>query len=88
MRPGPIPEHLIDETRVAMNITVPDDLTEHVDPVTALVDAGPDGIARISIPMQLEDGDLRKLRSTGVLWVSFLGGVTPFALSVTAPGEE
>lgn len=88
MRPAPIPEALIDETRVPMNITVPDDLAEHVAPVMALVTKGPDGIAEIHIPMQLEDGDLRRLRSTGQLWVTFLGGVSPFRLSVTAPGEE
>jgi hypothetical protein len=88
MRPTAIPEHLVDEQRISMQITVPDDLAEHVDPVTALVDKGPDGMARISIPIALEDGELRTIRSTGVIWVSFLGGVTPFSLSVTPPGEE
>lgn len=88
MRPTAIPEALIDATRVPVPITVPDDLAEHVDPVMALVDEGPDGMARISVPIALEEGELRVIRSTGVIWVSFLGGVTPFSLSVTAPGEE
>lgn len=87
MRPVPIPEHLVDDTRVRRTVTVPDDLAHHVDPVDALIDQGPDGLAQIHVRIELEPGDLRHMRATGELWVTFLGGVTPFRLSTTAPGE-
>lgn len=88
MRPAHVPETLIDEDRRRITITAPDDLTHSVDGCEGLLTRGPDGLAQIHVRIELEPGDLRRIRATGELWVTFLGGVTPFRLSVEPPGQE
>lgn len=87
MRPVTPPVELVDDQHVLRTISVPDDLVEHVDPVEAIISSGPDGLAEIHVLIELEPGEARRLRATGQLWLTFLGGVTPFRISVDAPGE-
>lgn len=41
-----------------------------------------DVLINLSVRCELEDGDLAKLVAGGRVWVTFWGGITPFALTV------
>lgn len=87
MRPTAIPEDLVNADRVRQTVTVPEEIAEHVDPVEALIQRGPGGLAKISMRIEIDPEDFRSMASSGELWVTFLGGVTPFLVSTELPGE-
>lgn len=84
MRPVPIPAETVWEGGVRRVFAAPDgDLTNpDIGPVDVIVDAGLGGVARVNVLLQLEDGDLERLQSGGAVWLSMLGGLMPFALTV------
>jgi hypothetical protein len=84
MRPVPIPEDRVWAGGVRRVFAAPDgDLTNpDIGPCEVIVDAGIDGTARVNVLLQLEDGDLERLTNGGAVWLSMLGGLMPFALTV------
>lgn len=86
MHPSSIPDELVNPDRARQTITVPDELRDHVDPCDALITRGADGLAEVHVRLELDPGELRKIRATGEVWVTFLGGITPFRISANRPG--
>lgn len=88
MRPTPIPDHEIWDGAVRLVISPPDgDLTNpDIAPVEALVDQSPStGAQNLSVRCELEDGDLEKLQAGGTVWLTFWGGMVPWAATVIDP---
>lgn len=91
MRPAPIPDAAIWEGARRIVLSAPNgDLTDPmIPPVEMLVDRSPSiGGLRYSARCVLEPGDLDKLVAGGHVWVSFYGGVAPFAVDVTGPDGQ
>jgi hypothetical protein len=88
MRPSSIPDELVNPERVRQTVTVPPELQAHVDPCEALITRGADGLAQVHVRLELEPGELRKIRATGEVWVTFMGGITPFRVSAERPGSD
>lgn len=96
MRPVSIPDARIWEpegtTRLARRtIGAPRGHEADVHPIEVLVEedvpGAPQGLGpQIHVLVGLEDGDLERLIVDGHLWLTFWGGVVPFAL--TLPGAE
>lgn len=84
MRPVPIPEDRVWEGGVRRVFAAPDgDLTNpDIAPCEVVIDAGIGGIARVNVLLELEEGDLERLANGGAVWLSMLGGLSPFALTV------
>lgn len=59
------------------------------DPCEAVVHRSPtDGVtAVVRVPLQLEPGELDRLRNGGQVWLSMWGGLAPFAVEVVG-GEQ
>lgn len=63
----------------------PEDMP-NVDPCEAVVHRSNDGVtAVVRVPLELEPGDLEKLKAGGRVWLSMWGGLAPFAVEVVAP---
>lgn len=83
MRPTPIPDAEVWEGGERLVIAGPDgDLTGDIRPVDAMVTVD-DGRPCISMRITLDDGDLSKLASHGVFWLTIRGRqLQPFSLYV------
>ena len=85
MRPTPIPDHDIWAGAVRRVISPPGgDLTDpDIAPVEALVDRSPStGAVNLSVRCELEGDDLAKLQAGGTVWLTFWGGMVPWAATV------
>lgn len=90
MRPTPIPDHEVWEGATRRVFAAPDgDLTNpDIAPCEALVDVSPStGVRNISVRCELEAGDLEKLQAGGTVWLTFWGGMVPWAATVVEPRE-
>lgn len=90
MRPSPIPADRVWAGGVRRVFSAPNgDLTDlDIAPVEVIVDPGLGGVARVNVLMQLEDGDLQRLTDGGAVWLSMLGGLMPFSLTVVGPDGQ
>ncbi len=86
MRPAPIPDAMVWEGARRVVIAPPDgDLTNpDIAPVEAVVDRSP-GVPVLSVRCVLEDDDLDKLQAGGNVWISFVGHMVPFSVTVAGP---
>lgn len=90
MRPTPIPDAEVWEGATRKVFAAPGgDLTDtQVAPVEALVDQSPaTGGMTASVRCVLEDDDLANLQAGGTVWLTFWGGMIPWAATVVAPSE-
>lgn len=89
MRPVIIPDELVQPGTVRRIIAAPDgDLThDEIRPVESLISRGPDDVARLSMMLELEDGELDRLAAGGKIWLTMLGGVAPFDIVVLDEGQ-
>lgn len=89
MIPVTIPDELVQPGSVRRVIAAPDgDLTnDEIRPVESLIKAGPDGVAQLSMMLQLEDGELEHLVNGGRVWLTMLGGIAPFHVEVLDEGQ-
>ena len=89
MRPVPIPDELVEPGSVRRVFSAPNgDLTDdQIRPAEALIRRGPDDAAVISCMLELEEGDLERLLAGGRVWVTMLGGLVPFDVTVQAEGQ-
>lgn len=89
MIPVTIPDELIAPGTVRRVIAAPDGdlLNDEIRPVEALIKADSDGIALLSMKLQLEDGDLGRLIRGGTVWLTMRGAVAPFDIQVLEDGQ-
>ena len=86
MQPTSIPDHLILDGAVRQTCTAPDDPRyADVADCEALIDRGPNDLARVHVRLELEAGELEQLAAGGHVWVTFLGGILPFSVCTTSP---
>lgn len=85
MRPVPIPDEAVWEGGVRRVFAAPDGdlINPDIAAVEAIIDESLGGKPRISVRCALEEGDLEKLAGGGHVWISFYGGLLPFAVDVT-----
>jgi hypothetical protein len=83
VRPAPIPDDVAERTPGVRFVIGPpgNDLDCGIPPVEAMIERLPSGVA-LSARCVLEDGDLDKLAAGGAVWVTFLGKMVPFAVTV------
>jgi hypothetical protein len=83
VRPTPIPDAEVFEGGKRMVIAGPDgDLTGDIRPVEAILSAF-EGVPAFSLRIALEPGDLERLQSHGVFWLTVAGRqLQPFSLHV------
>ncbi len=88
MRPVPIPDAEIREGHRRVILAAPDGdlLNENIAPVEMLA-ALVDDQWVLSARFVLEDGDLERLAAGEAFWLTFWGGVVPFAVHFM-PGDE
>lgn len=90
MRPTPIPDAEVWEGAVRKVFAAPGgDLTHaQIAPVEALIDTSPaTGGMTASVRCVLEGDDLDQLRAGGTVWLTFWGGMIPWAATVLPPAE-
>jgi hypothetical protein len=89
MRPVTIPDELIQPGTVRRVFAAPNgDLTDdQIRPAEALIRRGEDDLAVISCMLELEPGDLERLQSGGRVWLTMVGGLAPFDVTVLDEGQ-
>lgn len=85
MQPVPIPEDLIQPGTVRRVISAPngDLLDDNIRPVEALISRDESTeLAAFSMRLVLEEGELQRLMEGKPVWLTMLGGVAPFSVTV------
>jgi hypothetical protein len=83
--PTPIPDELIREGSVRRTIAAPngDLLDDNIRPVDALISHDqPTGLAAVRVRLVLEGDELDRLAAGKPVWLTMLGGITPFDVQV------
>jgi len=85
--PTPIPDELIADGEHRRVFAAPDGdlLNEDIRPVEALIsrDSSTD-LAAIKVRLVLEDNEIDRLQAGKPVWLTMLGGLTPFDVQVEA----
>lgn len=85
MIPTTIPDELVEPGTVRRVVSAPngDLLDDHIRPVEALVSSdAATGLAAIRVRLVLEEGELERLTAGQPVWLTMLGGLSPFHVEV------
>jgi len=85
MRPTSIPDELVEAGTLRKVISAPngDLLDDNIRPVEALISRhDATQLAAFRMRLVLEDGELEALQAGKPVWLTMLGGITPFDLQV------
>lgn len=85
MQPTVIPEDLVEPGTVRRVISAPngDLVDDNIRPVDALISRDePTGLAAFRMRLVLEPGELDRLIAGKPVWLTMLGGVAPFSVTV------
>lgn len=82
MKPRPIPDHCVPDGCKRFTIAPAPGDEDRVQPVEAVAGIVDDQV-RMSVLVELEDGDLERLAQVGALWLTFVTPqMPPFAVTI------